>query len=115
MSVEIGGATALLVATVALTRLPVRITNSPPRFDARHVLAMNLRAPQPAAGGGWQSFHDDMGRALATVQGVRGVAFATAMPAGDEGTGAVELTTTEKKRRQLPWTEVSRQRHTAPN
>lgn len=105
MSVEIGGATALLVATVALTRLPARITNSPPRFDARHVLATNLRAPQPAAG--WQSFHDDMGRALATVPGVRGVAFATAMPAGDEGTGALELTTTEKMRRQLPWTEVS--------
>jgi predicted permease len=107
MSVEIGGATALLVATVALTRLPARITNSPPRFDARHVLAMNLRAPQPAAAAGWQSFHDDMGRALATAHGVRGVAFGTAGPAGDEGTGIVDVTTTEKTRRQLPWTEVS--------
>ena len=50
MSAEIGGATALLVATIALTRLPARIANSPPRFDARHVLAMTLRAPQPADG-----------------------------------------------------------------
>lgn len=105
MSVEIGGATALLVATIALTRLPARITNSPPRFDARHVLAMNLRAPQPA--GGWQSFHDDMGRALATVTGVRGVAFGTAGPAGDEGTGLIEVTTMEKAKRQVPWTEAS--------
>ena len=54
MSAEIGGATALLVASIALTRLPARIANSPPRFDARHVLATNLRAPDPAAG--WQSF-----------------------------------------------------------
>src|SRR4029079_16987488 len=47
MSAEIGGAAALLVATIALTRLPARIANSPPQFDARHVLAMNLRAPEP--------------------------------------------------------------------
>jgi predicted permease len=105
MSVEIGGAAALLVATIALTRLPARINNSPPRFDARHVLATNLRAPQPAAG--WQSFHDDMGRALATVSGVRGVAFGTAEPAGDEGTGAIGVTTLENTHRRLPTTEVS--------
>ena len=105
MSVEIGGATALLVATIALTRLPARINDSPPRFDARHVLAAKLRAPQPVAG--WQSFHDDVGRALATVSGVRGVAFGTAGPAGDEGTGVLEVTTAEKARRRMPWTEVS--------
>ena len=46
MSAEIAGAAALLVATIALTRLPVRIANSPPRFDASHVLAMNLEAFQ---------------------------------------------------------------------
>jgi predicted permease len=105
MSVEIGGAAALLVATIALTRLPARINNSPPRFDARHVLATNLRAPQPAAG--WQSFHDDMDRALATVSGVRGVAFGTAEPAGDEGTGGIDVTTRENTHRRLPTTEVS--------
>src|SRR5262249_41060813 len=100
MSVEIGGATALLIATVALTRMPARINDSPPRFDARHVLAANLRAPRPA--GGWQSFHDDMERALTTVPGVRGVAFANASPAGDEGTGVLEVTTAAKARR-MPW------------
>ncbi|HEV8446578.1 MAG TPA: FtsX-like permease family protein, partial [Gemmatimonadaceae bacterium] len=105
MAAEIGGATALLVATIALTRLPARINDSPPRFDARHVLATTLRAPQPV--GGWQSFHDGLGRALASVPGVRGVAFATASPAGDEGTGVLEVTTAEKNRRRMPWAEVS--------
>ncbi|HEV8449354.1 MAG TPA: ABC transporter permease, partial [Gemmatimonadaceae bacterium] len=105
MAAEIGGATALLVATIALTRLPARINDSPPRFDARHVLATTLRAPQPV--GGWQSFHDGLGRALATVPGVRGVAFANASPAGDEGTGVLEVTTAEKNRRRMPWAEVS--------
>ena len=105
MSVEIGGAAALLVATIALTRLPARIASSPPRFDATHVLAARLRAPEPAAG--WQSFHDDMGRALATLPGVRGVAFATAGPVSDEATGALEVTTTEKGRRLLPAIDVS--------
>ena len=105
MSAEIGGAAALLVATTALVRLPARIANSPPRFDARHVLATNLRAPQPAAG--WQSFHDDLGRALATVTGVRDVAFATSEPAGDEGTGIIEVTTTDKDRHVMPLTEIS--------
>jgi predicted permease len=106
MSAEIGGATALLVATIALTRLPARIANSPPRFDARHVLATTLRVPPPATGG-WRSFHDDLGRALGTVSGVRGVAFATAGPVSDEGTGSVELTTAEKGRRVMPSIEVS--------
>jgi putative ABC transport system permease protein len=106
MSAEIGGAAALLVATMALVRLPARIANSPPRFDARHVLAMNLRAPQPATGG-WQSFHDDVGRTLATVTGVRGVAFATAQPVGDERTGIIEVRTADKARRPMPSIEVS--------
>jgi putative ABC transport system permease protein len=106
MSIEIGGAAALLVATIALVRLPARIAGSPPRFDARHVLAMNLRAPQPADGG-WRSFHDDVGRTLATVSGVRGVAFATAQPVGDELTGIVEVKTTDKARRPMPSIEVS--------
>jgi len=105
MSVEIGGATALLVATIALMRLPARIANSPPRFDATHVLAARLRAPEPATG--WRSFHDDMGRALATVSGVRGVAFATAHPVGDGQTGSTEVTTTEKGSRRLPSIDVS--------
>jgi len=107
MSVEIGGATALLVATIALTRLPARIANSPPRFDAPHVLALNLRAPKPAAGGGWRSFHDDMSRALATVAGVRGETFASAAPVGDEGTAVIDVATPEKQRRRLPWIEIS--------
>jgi ABC-type antimicrobial peptide transport system permease subunit len=78
MSAEIGGATALLVATIALTRLPARIANAPPRFDARHVLATTLRVPQPATG-----------------------------PVSDEGTGSIELATAEKGRRMMPWIEVS--------
>src|SRR5205823_6759089 len=98
MSAEIAGAAALLVATIALTRLPARIADSPPRFDARHVLAMNLRAPQPATGR-WQSFHDDVARMLTTVSGVRGVAFATAEPVGDEATGVTILKTAEERRR----------------
>ncbi len=107
MSAEIGGAAALLVATIALVRLPARIADSPPRFDARHVLAMNLRAPQPAEGGGWQSFHDDVARTLATVTGVRAVAFATAQPVSDEATGIVEVKTADKGRRPMPTIEVS--------
>jgi predicted permease len=106
MSAEIGGAAALLVATIALTRLPARISNAPPRFDARHVLAMNLRAPVPATGG-WQSFHDDLARTLVAVSGVRGVTFATSEPVGDEGTGLMEVTTAGNHRRTVPWTEVS--------
>jgi len=106
MSVEIGGAAALLVATIALTRLPARIANSPPRFDARHVLAMNLRAPQPATGK-WQSFHDDVARMLTTVNGVRGVAFATAAPVGDEGTGITNVKTALGPGRAMPSIEVS--------
>ncbi|HEY2164285.1 MAG TPA: ABC transporter permease, partial [Gemmatimonadaceae bacterium] len=105
MSAEIGGAAALLVATIALTRLPARIADSPPRFDARHVLAMDLRAPHPSAG--WQSFHDDIGRSLATVPGVRGIAFATAGPVGDASTGSTEVTTSATGRRTLPSIEVS--------
>jgi predicted permease len=106
MSAEIGGAAALLVASIALTRLPARIANSPLRFDARHALAMNLRAPDPATGG-WQSFHDDVARTLATVSGVRGIAFATAQPVGDEATGLTEVTTTANSHRAMPSIEVS--------
>jgi len=109
MSAEIGGAAALLVATIALVRLPARIAASPPRFDARHVLAMNVRAPQPATGD-WRSFHDDVARTLATVTGVRGVAFATAQPVGDEATGILSVTTGEQnggKHRPMPSIEVS--------
>ena len=106
MSAEIGGAAALLVATIALTRLPARIANSPPRFDARHVLAMNLRVPAPATGG-WQSFHDDVARTLATVGGVRGIAFGTAQPVGDEATGVTEVRTALGARHAMPSIEVS--------
>ena len=106
MSAEIGGAAALLVATIALTRLPARVANSPPRFDARHVLAMNLHAPDPATGD-WRSFHDDVARALATESGVRGIAFATAEPVSDEATGVMEVKTAENVHRALPWIEVS--------
>ena len=109
MSAEIGGAAALLVATIALTRLPARIANAPPQFDARHVLAMNLRVPEPATGaGGWRTFHDDAERTLATVAGVRGVAFATAEPVADEATGIIRLTASESKSaRVMPAIEVS--------
>jgi putative ABC transport system permease protein len=107
MAAEVGGAATLLVASIALMRLPARIAGSPPRFDARHVLATRLRAPQPAAGG-WQSFHDDVERTLTATEGVRGVAFATAGPVSDEGTGILKVTTTtEKTRRLLPAIEVS--------
>jgi predicted permease len=106
MSIEIGGAAALLVATIALTRLPVRIAKSPPRFDTRHVLAMNLRAPEPSTGG-WRSFHDDMERTLATVSGVRAITFATAGPVSDEGTGLTDVKTAEGIHRAMPSIEVS--------
>lgn len=106
MSAEIGGAAALLVATIALTRLPARIANSPPRFDARHVLAMNLRVPPPASGA-WQSFHDDVARTLGTVSGVRGIAFGTAQPVDDEATGMTEVKTAVGARRVMPSIEVS--------
>ena len=105
---EIGGAATLLVAAIALTRLPAKIAKAPPRFDARHVLALNLRAPQPVAGG-WQSFHDNMAQSLATVTGVKAVAFASAEPVGDEATGAIEIRTAENVHRQLPWITVSPQ------
>ena len=107
MSFEIGGAAALLVATIALTRLPTRVSNSPPRFDARHVLATNLRAPQPV--GGWRAFHDGVGRELAAVEGVRGVAFATAEPVSDEATGFLSVTSGDHSggKRTLPSIEVS--------
>jgi predicted permease len=106
MSAEIGGAAALIVATIALTRLPARIVSSPPRFDARHALAMNVRASLPGTGG-WQSFHDDIARALTTVPGVRAVAFATAEPVSDEATGATEVKTALDRRRTMPSIEVS--------
>ena len=106
MTAEIAGAAALLVATIALTRLPTRIADSPPRFDARHVLAMNLRVPQPATGG-WRGFHDDVERTLTTESGVRGIAFATAQPVGDEATGVTEVRTARGARRALPSIEVS--------
>jgi putative ABC transport system permease protein len=106
MSVEIGGAAALLVATIALTRLPARIANSPPRFDAPRVLALNLRAPGPPTGD-WRSFHDDVARALTAVHGVRGIAFGTAQPVGDEATGVMEVTTAENIHRAMPSIEVS--------
>jgi len=107
MSLEIGGATALLVATIALTRLPARISNSPPRFDARHVLATNLRAPQPD--GGWRTLHDGLARELAAVDGVRGVTFATAGPVDDAGTGLVSVTLGARDggKHTLPLIEVS--------
>ena len=109
MSAEIGGSAALLVATIALTRLPARIAGSPPQFDARHVLAMNLRAPVPAAGG-WRSFHDDLARTLTTVSGVRAIAFATAEPVSDEATGMTEVKTAENvggSPRAMPSIEIS--------
>jgi predicted permease len=107
MSFEIGGATALLVATTALTRLPARFSDSPPRFDARHVLAANLRAPHPD--GGWRAFHDAIARELAAVDGVRGVTFATAGPVSDEATGILSVTagTRAEIHRTLPWIEIS--------
>ena len=106
MTAEVGGAAALLVATIALMRLPARIESSPPRFDARHVMATRLRAPQPATGG-WRSFHDDMGRTLAAITGVQAVTFATAGPVSDEGAVVIEFTTPEKTHRLMPLIESS--------
>jgi predicted permease len=106
MTAEICGATALLVATIALTRLPARVAGSPPRFDARHVLAVNLRIPQPA-NSGWRSVHDELDRALSPLDGVRAVTFATAQPVGDEATRFTEVTTAEHRRTGLPSIEIA--------
>lgn len=107
MSLEIGGAAALLVASIALTRLPARVTGSPPRFDAKHVLATKLRAPQ--SDGGWRAFHESLARELAAVDGVRAIAFATAGPVEDGGTGVLSVTPGEQNARThaLPWIEAS--------
>jgi ABC-type antimicrobial peptide transport system permease subunit len=103
--VQIGGAAALLVATIALTRLPARIASAPPHFETRHVSEMNVRAPKPT--NGWLSFHTDVERILAGVPGVRRVAFATAIPVSDEGIGSVTVTSSGAVRRALPAIEVS--------
>lgn len=102
---QIGGAAALLVATIALTRLPSRIASAPPHFETKHVSAMNLRAPKPA--NGWKSLYEDIGRGVANVPGVTKVAFATAMPVGDEFIGSVAVATSKSAHRILPSIEVS--------
>lgn len=106
MSAEIGGAAALLVATIALTRLPARVAGSPPRIDSRHVLATKLRAPTPSSGD-WRSFHDELGRSLSTIDGVRAVTFASGHPLGDAGTDIVEVKTADQQRRVVPALDVS--------
>ena len=105
VGVQIGAAAALLVASVALTRLPHRVESAPLHFDATHVVALNLRAPQPA--NGWRAFHADVARTLGDVAGVNEVAFGSAAPVGDESTGAVQVTTAAGMRRTLPAIEVS--------
>jgi len=102
---QIGGAAALLVATIALTRLPARIASAPPHFETKRVSAMNVRAPRPA--NGWQSLYADIGRTLAAVPGVARVAFATAIPVGDESIGSIAVTTARNARRTLPSIDVS--------
>lgn len=104
VGVQIGAAATLLVASIALSRMPNRVESAPLHFDAAHVLSINLRAPQPA--NGWRAFHADLARALADVPGVDGVAFGST-PTGDENTGAVEVTTAAGVRRTLPAIAVS--------
>lgn len=105
VGVQIGAAAALLIASIGLTRLPHRVGSAPLHFDASHVVSLNLRAPQQA--NGWRSFHADLARTLADVPGVNGVAFGSATPAGDEGTGFVDVTTSSGARRTLPAIAVS--------
>ena len=102
---QIGAAAALLVASIALTRLPHRIESAPLHFDAPHVVSLNLRAPQPT--NGWRSFHADLARTLAGIAGVEGIAFGSATPVSDESTGLVEVTTAAGVRRTLPAITVS--------
>jgi len=102
---QIGGAAALLVATIALTRLPSRIASAPPHFETKHVSVMNVRAPKPE--NGWQSLYSDLDRTLAAVPGVTGVAFGTAMPVSDEGIGSISITTSANTHRALPAIQVS--------
>jgi putative ABC transport system permease protein len=105
IGVQIGAAAALLVASIALSRMPARVQSAPLHFDAAHVLSLNLRAPQPA--NGWRAFHADLTRTLTDVPGVDGIAFGSATPPGDENTGAVEVTTAAGVRRILPAIAVS--------
>jgi predicted permease len=105
IGVQIGAAAALLIASIGLTRLPHRVESAPLRFDAGHVVALNLRAPEPA--NGWRAFHGDLARTLADVAGVTGVAFGSATPAGDVNAGSVGVTTAARVHRTLPAITVS--------
>ena len=105
VGVQIGAAAALLVASIALSRMPHRVESAPLHFDAAHVLSLNLRAPQPV--NGWRAFHADIARTLTDVAGVDGVAFGSATPSGDENTGAVKVTTAAGVSRLLPAITVS--------
>ncbi|HSQ32464.1 MAG TPA: ABC transporter permease [Gemmatimonadaceae bacterium] len=105
VGVQIGAAAALLIASIALTRLPHRVESAPLHFDAAHVVSLNLRAPQPA--NGWRAFHADLARTLGDIAGADGIAFGSATPAGDENTGAVQVTTSAGVRRTLPAITVS--------
>jgi len=105
MGAQIGGAVALLVAAVALGRMPARIAAAPAHFDARRVLALNI-IPTDRAVGEWSAYHEGVARAAAAVPGVEIVAFASAAPVGDERTGSLTLIGAEGKR-TIPTIQVS--------
>jgi predicted permease len=106
MGVQVGGATALLVAALAMTRLPARVADAPPHIDASRVLNLNLHSPTPASDER-RAFHDELGSVIAAAPAVQRVAFGSAMPIGDEEAGTVDATVGARPRRVLPSIFVS--------
>jgi len=106
MGVQIGGAVALLVAAVSLSRMSARIAASPAHVDARQVLALNIVPPDRVAGT-WSAYHEDVARAVAAVPGVEIAAFGSAAPIDDERTGTIVVTAEGTGKHTLPVIQVS--------
>ena len=106
MGAQIGGAVALLVAAVALSRMPERVAAAPAHIDARHVLAVNILPPD-RGDGLWSGYHEEVLRTAAAVPGVEIVAFGSAAPVNDERIGTIVVTAPGQDKRTLPTVRVS--------
>ncbi|MGH9447504.1 MAG: ABC transporter permease, partial [Terriglobia bacterium] len=81
---EIALSLVLLASAGLLVESVVRLTNAPLGYERHHLLTAYLQlpsssSPRPA---GWIRFYDRLGRQIASLPGVVGVAFSPQFPAG---------------------------------
>ena len=108
IAAQVGAALMLLAGGVVLMRTPRRLLDAPQRFETRSVLSANLiTSGSPTDSAGLLQYHDAVASAVRSAPGVQAVAFGSAVPAGDERVGAIDVTFPAGGRRQIATIQVS--------